>query len=212
MAGRFVDICRMSRMQAVREDLIYDPDGYKARVKEMWRTKAPQYDFKNDFHPPLCEQLVSLADLVGKSLTVLDVATGTGTVAISTARALSPSGTVTAVDLSEAMLTQARPLCHFGRGLRMLYNTGIPSDRTDKTCIDVSDFPQLGPMDAGKFHETSVDLLRQPACLRLHVWGFSSCSSPCLYLGRCILQCVQARAMACQWGLSACLGQRVLNK
>ena len=118
MAGLSVDTYRMSRMWAVKDARIYEPDDYKARVKQMFSKRAPQYDFKNDFHPPLCEQLVFLADLKGRSLRVLDVATGTGTVAMSAACALGPSGTVTAVDVSQEMLTQAGPLYRFARGFQ----------------------------------------------------------------------------------------------
>ena len=104
----------------------------------MYGKGAPQYCFKNDFRPPLCEQLVSLADLAGQSLRVLDVATGTGVVAMSASRALDPSGTVIAVDISEAMLTQAGPLYHIERDSRMHRTTELPTVLTDETCIDVS--------------------------------------------------------------------------
>ena len=110
-------------MRAVKDARIYEPDDYKARVKQMFSKRAPQYDFKNDFHPPLCEQLVSLAALKGRSLRVLDVATGTGTVAMSAACALGPSGTVTAVDVSEEMLTQAGSPYRFARGSIMRCST-----------------------------------------------------------------------------------------
>ena len=141
MAGLSVGTYRISRTRALHDARIYEPDDYKARVKQMWSKRAPQYDFKNDFHPPLCEQLVSLADLVGQSLRVLDVATGTGTVAMSAACALGPSGTVTAVDVSEAMLTQAGPLCRFARGLDTLCRTLTATELVNRTCIDASDRP-----------------------------------------------------------------------
>lgn len=97
-------------LNSLRDERILGPDGYKDRVRQMWRTRAPSYDFENDFHPPLCSQLVTLADLKPGSMTVLDVATGTGSVALSAAEVLGPNGAITAVDVSEAMLTQAGPL------------------------------------------------------------------------------------------------------
>ena len=72
----------------------------------MFRSRAPNYDFQNEFHPPLCEQLVSLAELGPSTMKLLDVASGTGFVALSAARALGPDGVVVANDISEAMLTQ----------------------------------------------------------------------------------------------------------
>ena len=96
-------------LSAVEDGRILDPDGYKQRVGQMWRSRAPSYDFQNDFHPPLCEQLVTLADLKPGKMRILDVASGTGSVALSAARALGPDGAVMAVDISEAMLTQVWP-------------------------------------------------------------------------------------------------------
>lgn len=96
-------------LRAVEDGGILNPDGYKQRVGQMWRSRAPTYDFQNDFHPPLCEQLVTLADLKPRKMKILDVASGTGSVALSAARALGPDGTVMAVDISEAMLMQVCP-------------------------------------------------------------------------------------------------------
>ena len=93
------------RCRAREEERILDPDGYKVRLGQMWRSRAPKYDFQNDFHPPLCEHLVSLAELT-PSMRVLDVASGTGFVALSAARALGPEGVVVANDISEPMLMQ----------------------------------------------------------------------------------------------------------
>ena len=85
---------------------ILDPDGYKDRVRQMWRKRAPNYDFQNDFHPQLCERLVAIARVQPGKFNLLDVASGTGTVALSAARALGPEGIVTAVDISKAMLAK----------------------------------------------------------------------------------------------------------
>ncbi len=146
MAGLSVGTYRISRMRAISNARIYEPDDYKSRVKQMWSKRAPQYDFKNDFHPPLCEQLVSLADIKGQAARILDVATGTGTVAVSAACALGPSGTVTAVDVSHEMLTQAGPLYRFARGSNMLCTAQMPTEPANETCIHASDLPHSGFM------------------------------------------------------------------
>ena len=146
MAGLSVGTYRISRMRAVKDARIYEPDDYKSRVKQMWSKRAPQYDFKNDFHPPLCEQLVSLADIKGQAARVLDVATGTGTVAVSAACALGPSGTVTAIDVSQEMLTQAGPLYRFARGSNMLCTAQVPTEPANETCIHASNLPHSGLM------------------------------------------------------------------
>ena len=92
--------------QAETDERILDPDGYKDRIGQMWHKRASDYDFQNDFHPQLCEQLVATAHIEPGSFNLLDVASGTGTVALSAARALGPEGVVTAVDVSEAMLAK----------------------------------------------------------------------------------------------------------
>ncbi len=98
-----------SSLKAGKDERILDPDGYKQRLGQMWRSRAPNYDFQNDFHPPLCEQLVSLAELRPGTMRILDVASGTGFVALSAARALGPDGLIVANDISEPMLTQVGP-------------------------------------------------------------------------------------------------------
>lgn len=71
------------------------------------RQRATTYDANNSFHPPLCEQLVALADIAPGS-SILDVCCGTGTVAFAAAAAAGPTGRVVGVDISEAMLEQVK--------------------------------------------------------------------------------------------------------
>jgi SAM-dependent methyltransferase len=60
----------------------------------------------NDYHPPLARNLLKLCNLrPGQS--VLDLACGTGVVALQAAAAVGPTGRVVGVDLSPAMLQQA---------------------------------------------------------------------------------------------------------
>lgn len=66
-----------------------------------------QYDEKSTFHKPLAYLLVEAADLQ-PGQTVLDIATGTGLVAIEAAQRVGNEGRVIGVDLSAGMLAQAR--------------------------------------------------------------------------------------------------------
>ncbi len=79
---------RHTELSAHQNERIIDPDGYKSRVRQMWSKRASSYDIRNDFHPPLCEHLVALADLRPRVTRVLDVASGTGSVALSAAQVL----------------------------------------------------------------------------------------------------------------------------
>jgi ubiquinone/menaquinone biosynthesis C-methylase UbiE len=73
---------------------------FKQRQKEMWASFAPTAIFTT----PTAAHLVTFADVLpGES--VLDVATGTGVVAITAARA---GARVTALDLTPALLEEAR--------------------------------------------------------------------------------------------------------
>ena len=55
--------------------------GYKDKARQMWRKRAPDYDFQNDFHSQLCEQLVAIAHMKPGRINLLDVTSDTGTVA-----------------------------------------------------------------------------------------------------------------------------------
>ena len=79
------------------------PADYKQRVAQQFDRRAPRYDCDNSYHPPLAARLVQLAALqAGES--VLDVATGTGLVALQAAQEVGPTGSVLAIDLSPAMI------------------------------------------------------------------------------------------------------------
>jgi ubiquinone/menaquinone biosynthesis C-methylase UbiE len=88
----------------------FSPDAgaaYKDRVRDMWRRRGPGYDVNNALQPPLCRKLVHLAE-VPPGATILDVCTGTGFVAFDAAMQAGPDGKVLGIDISEAMLEQAR--------------------------------------------------------------------------------------------------------
>ncbi|KAJ3166379.1 hypothetical protein HDU87_002082 [Geranomyces variabilis] len=68
--------------------------------------RAATYD-TDDFHPPLAQTLLSTASPTpGQS--ILDLATGTGLVAIAAAKTIGPTGHVTAIDISSKMLAVAK--------------------------------------------------------------------------------------------------------
>ena len=74
---------------------------YKERVRDMWRRRGPGYDVNNTLQPPLCQKLVQLANITAGA-TVLDVCTGTGTVALEAAEKAGSGGRVLGIDISEA--------------------------------------------------------------------------------------------------------------
>ena len=74
---------------------------------EQFNRRAAGYDQDNTYHPPLASRLLELASPEpGES--VLDLATGTGLVALGAALAVGRSGRVVGVDICEAMLQQVR--------------------------------------------------------------------------------------------------------
>ncbi|MBP5557642.1 MAG: bifunctional demethylmenaquinone methyltransferase/2-methoxy-6-polyprenyl-1,4-benzoquinol methylase UbiE [Bacteroidales bacterium] len=82
-------------------------------VTELFNTIAPKYDLMNHLMSFELDRLWRrravrrIADK-RQPLKVLDLATGTGDLAIATARRMGADGTVTGVDLSEEMLIQGR--------------------------------------------------------------------------------------------------------
>ena len=82
-------------------------DEYKRGVASAFDRRSNSYDASDRFHRWLAERLVELADLRGGQR-VLDVATGTGMVAIPAARIVGTEGQVIGVDISEGMVHQAR--------------------------------------------------------------------------------------------------------
>jgi len=91
--------------------LDYDPVRYKQTQKQNWNANAPHYheSFVGPQAGPFQEnaRLVRAAQ-VGVGDHVLDVATGTGAVALELAKAVGQSGKVVGVDLSPGMLALAR--------------------------------------------------------------------------------------------------------
>ena len=85
---------------------ILAPESYKARVKDRFAKRAPSYDQNDTFHPKIAQLVLKHAPLMpGNS--VLDVATGTGLVALEVALDIvGPTGNVLGIDISAAMVEQ----------------------------------------------------------------------------------------------------------
>lgn len=82
------------------------PDQFKQGVAQYFDQRT-NYDNESDFHPRIAQRLLDYAQLQPGDK-VLDVATGTGLVAIAAAQQVAPNGWVMGVDLSEGMLSQAK--------------------------------------------------------------------------------------------------------
>ena len=77
---------------------------YKQRVIADFNSRT-NYDKGNNFHPPIANRLVELAGLQSGQK-ILDIATGTGLVAIAVAQIVGSDGQVVGVDISKGMLEQ----------------------------------------------------------------------------------------------------------
>lgn len=82
---------------------------YKQAIARIYGARARSYDHSGEnaaWHLRLCDTLLSRAALQEGEL-VLDLATGTGTIALEAARRVGPNGRVVAVDLAPEMLAEA---------------------------------------------------------------------------------------------------------
>ena len=80
-------------------------DDYKKQVIEFFDRRTA-YDAEGDSHPNEAKRLLEYVRLESGQ-TILDLATGTGLVAIAAAKQVAPNGFVTGVDMSSGMLKQA---------------------------------------------------------------------------------------------------------
>jgi ubiquinone/menaquinone biosynthesis C-methylase UbiE len=81
-------------------------DDYKQQIADLYSRRSPTYD-ESDWHPRIAHRLVEYAQ-IGRGQQVLDIATGTGMVAIEAAQIVGSEGRVVGVDISPGMLDQAR--------------------------------------------------------------------------------------------------------
>ena len=81
-------------------------DRYKQQVINFFNSRT-DYDGEGDSHPNEAKKLLEFAPVKTGQI-VLDLATGTGLVAIAAADRVAPMGSVVGVDMSAGMLSQAR--------------------------------------------------------------------------------------------------------
>jgi ubiquinone/menaquinone biosynthesis C-methylase UbiE len=83
-----------------------NPEDQKNRLKEVFSALAPTYDALH-FLQDTAHRLIELAN-ISEGARVLDIATGTGIVAMDCARVVGSTGKVVGIDLSADMLAVAR--------------------------------------------------------------------------------------------------------
>lgn len=81
-------------------------DDYKQEVADLYSRRSSNYD-NGEWHPRIAHRLVESAHLL-PGQHVLDIATGTGMVAIETAQIVGIEGRVIGIDISTGMIEQAQ--------------------------------------------------------------------------------------------------------
>jgi ubiquinone/menaquinone biosynthesis C-methylase UbiE len=81
-------------------------DDYKQQIADLYSRRSPTYD-EGEWHPRIAHRLIEYAQ-ISRGQHVLDIATGTGMVAIEAAQLVGSEGRVVGVDISTGMLDQAR--------------------------------------------------------------------------------------------------------
>ncbi len=79
---------------------------YKQEIAALFDQRSNSYD-QPDFHPKMSHHLVQYANII-PGQNILDIATGTGLVAIEAAQITGNSGKVIGIDISLGMLAQAK--------------------------------------------------------------------------------------------------------
>lgn len=79
---------------------------YKQQVIDFFNSRTT-YDYEGKGHPENAKRLLDFVQ-VQPGQTILDLATGTGLVAIPVAKVVAPKGSVIGVDMSTGMLAQAK--------------------------------------------------------------------------------------------------------
>ena len=82
------------------------PQDYKQQVVDFFNGRTA-YDAEGDSHPKDAKRLLAYVPLKSGQ-TILDLATGTGLIAIDAAKKVAPTGSVIGVDISPGMLKQAK--------------------------------------------------------------------------------------------------------
>ncbi|HBE33081.1 MAG TPA: methyltransferase [Cyanobacteria bacterium UBA11369] len=81
-------------------------DQYKQQIADLYSRRSDTYD-QSEWHQQIAHRLVEYAQ-IGRGQQVLDMATGTGMVAIEAAQIVGDEGRVIAVDISTGMLEQLK--------------------------------------------------------------------------------------------------------
>jgi ubiquinone/menaquinone biosynthesis C-methylase UbiE len=81
-------------------------ENYKQKITNFFNSRTT-YDSEGKGHPENAKRLLDFVS-VQSGQTILDIATGTGLVAIPVAQAVAPKGLVIGVDMSAGMLAQAK--------------------------------------------------------------------------------------------------------
>ena len=82
-----------------------EPQSYKVRIKDKFRERAATYDDNDTLHPKIAQLVLKHAPLRPGNA-VLDVATGTGLVALEVINIVGPTGKCLGIDISDAMVEQ----------------------------------------------------------------------------------------------------------
>ncbi|MEH2459079.1 class I SAM-dependent methyltransferase [Nostoc sp.] len=83
-----------------------DLNEYKQQIADLYNRRSQTYD-EGDWHPRIAHRLVKHAQ-ISQGQHVLDIATGTGMVAIEAAQLVGFEGRVVGVDISTGMLEQTK--------------------------------------------------------------------------------------------------------
>lgn len=79
---------------------------YKQQIADLYSSRSSNYD-DGEWHPRIAHRLIEYADLRTRHQ-VLDIATGTGMIAIEAAQIVGPQGKVIGIDISKGMIERAR--------------------------------------------------------------------------------------------------------
>jgi SAM-dependent methyltransferase len=98
-------------------DLELDP--YKQEIADLYTRRSSTYD-NSEWHLHIAHRLVEYGQ-VNSEQQVLDIATGTGMVALKAAEIVGTKGKVVGVDISIGMLDQALSMKHAPARLRQIF-------------------------------------------------------------------------------------------
>ncbi|MCT7984478.1 methyltransferase domain-containing protein [Laspinema sp. A4] len=106
------------------------PNDYKQQIADYFNRRI-NYDQEGDFHSIVAHHLIQCADIQPRQH-ILDIATGTGLVAIEAAQIVGNHGSVMGVDLSEGMLRRSQA---------KITAAGLTNIELKQADIEIIDFP-----------------------------------------------------------------------